>query len=356
MEQKLGRQRQLICRILTAIGCIAVICLWTFETRAGLITRIDRVAYPVLLTALGTALGVMVLLPRWHRAAEWLAYLSFASYCILMVSFFTAFDADTQLYVISNTLQWMPMLYIAAFVMFRKWEAVVAGVIVFVLATIPLIFMALRGEFSDTDHMISSLVINAYAVHLVVLVSMSLFVVTTMAFDDARAHAAVLEGVAFTDALTGIANRRGLERILGNVAAGETTALRSIGLILMDVDHFKAINDTNGHLVGDRVLEAVAESIAGQLGPGDLAGRWGGDEFLLLCGRPTLTDAHDLAERVRDAVARLNINGVKLTMSAGVMLWNGAGRPEDALHRVDRALYAAKAEGRNRTAREPAVA
>lgn len=353
MEHKLGRQRQIICRILTAIGCIAVICLWIFESRAGLITQFDRTAYPMLLAALGTALAVMCLLPRWHRPAEWLAYLSFAAYCILMVSFFTAFEAATQLYVISNTLQWMPMLYIAAFVMFRKWEAVVAGVIVFVLATIPLILMALRGEFAATDQMIGSLVINAYAVHLVVLVSMSLFVVTTVAFDDARAHAAMLEGVAFTDALTGIANRRGLERILANTAHAPAGP---IGLILMDVDHFKTVNDTNGHLVGDRVLEAVAECIAGKLGPGDVAGRWGGDEFLLLCGRPTLAEATDLAERVRAAADRLNLNGVAVTLSAGVLLWDRTGTPEAAIHRVDRALYAAKADGRNRIAREPAAA
>lgn len=353
MEHKLDRQRQRICRVLTAIGCVAVISLWIFETRSGLIAAIDRVAYPVLLTMLGGSLMVMQFLPRWHRLAEWTAYLSFAGYAIMMVMAFETFDPATRLYTISNTLQWMPMLYIAAFVMLRKWEAVIAGVIVFVLATIPMSLMAIRGQFAIDDHMIGSLMVNAYAVHLVILVAMSLFVMTHMAFDDVRARAERLEDVAFTDSLTGIANRRGLERILANHLR---TPGRTIGLILMDVDHFKTINDTHGHLLGDRVLEAVAERIAAALGTGDVAGRWGGDEFLILSQHGALADAHALSERVRTSVGHLVFNGAQVTMSAGVILWDGRTPPTDALQRVDRALYAAKADGRDRTASEPAVA
>ncbi|MGU3495387.1 diguanylate cyclase domain-containing protein [Xanthobacteraceae bacterium A53D] len=347
MEHKLDKQRQRICRVLTAIGCVAVIALWIFETRAGLIADIDRVAYPVLLALLSGSLVVMLFLPRWHRPAEWLAYVSFAGYAIMLVSAFETFDPATRLYTISNTLQWMPMLYIAAFVMLRKWEAVAAGVIVFVLATIPMIMMMVRGQFASDDHMIGSLMINAYAVHLVILVSMSLFVMTHMAFDDAQARAQVLEGAAFTDKLTGIANRRGLERILDNHAR---TPGRSIGLILMDVDRFKAINDTHGHLLGDRVLEAVAERIAASLGAGDVAGRWGGDEFLILSHDGTPHAAGQLADRIRASVSQLVFNGATVTMSAGAILWDGTTPTEAALHRVDRALYAAKAAGRDRTA------
>jgi diguanylate cyclase (GGDEF)-like protein len=159
---------------------------------------------------------------------------------------------------------------------------------------------------------------------------------------------------AMTDALTGLPNRR---RALASLARDWAAARRRgapISAIALDIDHFKAINDAFGHEAGDRVLQAVAQSLRECLRAHDEACRMGGEEFLVICAQTTEAQASACAERLRSRIEALSDGalppGIRLTASLGVAVASpGAGGDwNELLRRADRALYAAKKAGRNR--------
>ncbi len=156
---------------------------------------------------------------------------------------------------------------------------------------------------------------------------------------------------ALTDGLTGLPNRRSIEDTLKRMAAQSGRAASSLGVLLFDLDHFKQINDLYGHEKGDEVLALVGATIAAAGREGDFAGRYGGEEFIALLPDTDRGGAVVAAEKLREAIANVEIPGVArpVTASFGV-----AAMPEDAaepallLRAADRALYMAKSQGRNR--------
>jgi diguanylate cyclase (GGDEF)-like protein len=163
-----------------------------------------------------------------------------------------------------------------------------------------------------------------------------------------------LEQLASRDSLTGTLNRRSLMQTIESEAERLRRHGVAFGVALFDLDRFKQINDTHGHLVGDEVLRCFAELAARELRTGDQLGRFGGEEFLVvLCGPSDAEAAAVAAERVRRVVEQHDWNGVraglKVTVSAGVSLHRDQDSPEQLLARADAALYTAKREGRNRT-------
>lgn len=163
---------------------------------------------------------------------------------------------------------------------------------------------------------------------------------------------------ALTDPLTGIANRRAFfdlgERMIDRFAAER----QPVALLLFDIDRFKEVNDTAGHQVGDCVLQAFSSLVAGLLSRSDLFGRLGGEEFSCLLAHTSMSEALQLAERVRREFAAIRIPWLKLnaTVSIGVAVVGETNRDLPALlATADRALYRAKAEGRNRVAPGPFI-
>lgn len=157
---------------------------------------------------------------------------------------------------------------------------------------------------------------------------------------------------AETDQLTGLANRRHfLDRSLPHLAGASDRG----ALVLFDIDHFKRVNDTYGHPVGDRALADFAATLATAAPAGSIAARLGGEEFALFVPDATLPEANDLANRIRRAIADLRISTpvgeMRMTVSCGVAGVSEAGSDYEALHcAADSALYAAKSDGRDRVA------
>jgi diguanylate cyclase (GGDEF)-like protein len=173
-----------------------------------------------------------------------------------------------------------------------------------------------------------------------------------IALENARLHR-VVERQALVDGLTGIANRRQCEEALAQEIARSERLGTQFTLVLADLDDFKTVNDIHGHPVGDDVLREFASVLRATLRESDLAGRWGGEEFLLLLSGTDVTGGAQLAERVRAALAERSFLGrdgevVFVTCSFGVAQHRGGGDERDLFAAADRALYRAKREGKNR--------
>jgi diguanylate cyclase len=157
-----------------------------------------------------------------------------------------------------------------------------------------------------------------------------------------------LTDIAHRDPLTGVLNRRG---ILSAVKAAEASG-RSSAVALLDLDHFKSVNDRHGHQTGDEVLRLAAKAIGSALRVGDAMGRYGGEEFLvLLDGLADAEAAVRASERVRSAVAEQAwaqiAAGLEQTVSIGVVVWQPGELLDAAIARADAAMYEAKRSGRN---------
>ncbi|WP_168800569.1 histidine kinase N-terminal 7TM domain-containing diguanylate cyclase [Cellulomonas telluris] len=159
---------------------------------------------------------------------------------------------------------------------------------------------------------------------------------------------------ATRDGLTGLHNRRALEERLAAAADDAAASGRPLSVALLDVDHFKAVNDAHGHGVGDQVLAEVGRVLAESTGPGETSARLGGEEFVLLL--PGLDPgaaarrAQDLRTRCAQIAVPARTGTVCVTVSAGVAALHPGGSPDDLLRTADEAMYAAKAAGRDRVA------
>ena len=159
--------------------------------------------------------------------------------------------------------------------------------------------------------------------------------------------------LATRDELTGLSNRRHALELL---AQEERKASRNVALscfALIDIDHFKRINDTQGHHAGDETLRRFAGILGASLRPGDVLARWGGEEFLLLLPSTSLAQASQVMERLRERCATASnwqdLANLQVTFSAGVASHLAEETTQESIARADAALYRAKAAGRNRT-------
>ena len=175
--------------------------------------------------------------------------------------------------------------------------------------------------------------------------------------EAAGTHIAEIERLSVQDALTGLYNRRFLFSSGTTLLAGAQRAGRPCACLMVDVDHFKAVNDKHGHNVGDRVLAHLGLILASQARKSDIVARYGGEEFTVLLADADAGQASRLGERIRENLAAdpcpLETGSLSVTVSIGVAVLRneveyGESPLEDLLARADRALYAAKAAGRDR--------
>ena len=180
----------------------------------------------------------------------------------------------------------------------------------------------------------------------------------SVAIQNARLYEEVQE-LAITDGLTKIYNRRGLFQLGEREVERALRFRHSLSIIMLDLDHFKRVNDTHGHLIGDHVLSALAERCRAQVRNVDIAARYGGEEFILLLLETEIAGAAQVAERLRQAVENMVISAeadeneigktVQITVSQGIAtLTPDMQNLTDLIARADQVMYAAKQAGRNR--------
>ncbi len=161
-----------------------------------------------------------------------------------------------------------------------------------------------------------------------------------------------LEQAALTDALTGVQNRRYFDDALKEYLREFGRIEKPVGLMLLDLDHFKQINDSHGHDVGDEVLRAVAKTLKDMTRYHDVVARLGGEEFAVVGPNMDAELLAKLAERIRRAIAGLVLTSgnvrLRVTTSVGLAVWDGVESEDEFFRRADQQLYEAKRQGRNR--------
>ena len=222
------------------------------------------------------------------------------------------------------------------------------------MADTPVVFLTAR---TTTEDVVEGLRLGAHdylrkpfePAELLARVSAAVRVKTLQ--DELRQRNIELDAMSRTDTLTGLPNRREMqERLLAAASAGRRHGQPS-GVLMVDVDHFKAVNDTYGHDGGDLVLRAVAQRLDEARRAEDSAGRWGGEEFLVVAPLTDLIGAAQLGERIRNGICESPVRvgegpEVQVTVSVGVA--SGHDDVEVLLAGADAALYTAKRSGRNR--------
>jgi diguanylate cyclase (GGDEF)-like protein len=330
---------------------MVIIWLGLLGTAAGWFLMAKRAPLPpaLLATQSVTAAGLSILLiaiwRRWlrQRTSELccLVYMiALCAACMVMRMYFPHYASGIQL---EPLYLWFPVLYVFAFVLTdHRTGLVVALGMLLLFFVISLPFIVLDPGAPDANITLQVQVVSAAMV-----ATLYFFSSYQYRLRQAQATMDKLAQLSSTDELTNLANRRRMAAAIGSALAG--IADRRFAVMLFDVDHFKAVNDTFGHAVGDAVLVALAVRASRALRGIGALGRWGGDEFVALAYVDDAAGALRIANGLRAGVADTSLAGQpEVTISCGTTLARRGDSVDGLLQRVDAALYAAKRAGRNR--------
>ncbi|MGX7705502.1 GGDEF domain-containing protein [Methylobacterium sp. Gmos1] len=232
----------------------------------------------------------------------------------------------------------------------QGWMGLSALIVAFVVGYASFLWLCAATEV-DGIHLVVSMILAAGGVFVLVVAHLSY----ATAFDIRRL--AALERDVILDPLTGIFNRRYLDARLVEEVARSQRSGSSLSAVMIDIDHFKSINDRFGHQIGDVVIRKTAELVVRTCRTDDTVVRYGGEELMILAPGIAAREAEVLAESIRTAIARLpslvDGHAVPVTVSAGVATWNPGEVAASLVQRADNALYRAKRQGRNRVCLAP---
>ena len=248
----------------------------------------------------------------------------------------------------SDTVIWIPLLYLISFTLFHGRQAIRYAVAIFILIETLCIFHAVVTIPTGTHFLVYTVLFDIVIVSVISIALLSFLERAVIELGKAQAYADTQTRLAQSDALTGLSNHRFMQEVLHKEIQKAARYGSSLSVIMLDVDNFKLVNDTHGHLIGDEVLREVAKRIEVLLRASDFAGRWGGEEFIVLVPDTRHEDAIRLAERIKDALADEHFETVgNVTASFGVSSFKEGDSVSSLVDRADKALYQAKHSGKN---------
>lgn len=335
-----------------ASACAAVVTALSWVTREPGDVIVER-GYPFLLLVL----LVFVVLLRQRRLRLWpieiamFGILSFVVLGRLAWHLHVAGSLDEHLLVLAGAHYWsVGALVVGSFMMLDRRVGAMAAMGV-LLASVLLVTTSVWAEVAATGTMPTGAILYLARVHAFLAALLALTAAVSGMRKDlhrALARAEILNERATTDPMTGLANRwAGQERLVQERSAAQRYG-RPLSIILLDLDHFKTINDAHGHVAGDGVLEVVANELRRTVREVDLVVRWGGEEFLIIAPDTGFEAARQLAERCRTAIAAEQPGGLPVTATFGVAELRRDEELDDLMRRADRHLYGAKDDGRDR--------
>jgi diguanylate cyclase (GGDEF)-like protein len=240
---------------------------------------------------------------------------------------------------------WIPVIYVFAFTVagHKSSLALSLGILaLFFVISLPYLLHSPPERFANFT-------IQLHVVSAVLVAALYFFSGYQQRLQMAQLTMDELAALSHTDELTRLPNRRRISQVVGYELLRFERYGRGFALIMIDIDHFKDVNDHLGHQAGDLALKALALRARQTLRDGDTLGRWGGEEFVIVLPEAGLDDALRKARALCAHVARAPlIDGLPITISCGVASVTPADTAESLFHRADAALYAAKQHGRNR--------
>lgn len=242
------------------------------------------------------------------------------------------------------SLLYTPMLLMIVGLMEGQRRGVIIGIAIAVFMAATAQLGSMRPEMNEValgDPRLGTLIFLLIAVYVFIQNAWS---AQQTLLEERGVQAALLQARANTDPLTGLLNRRGMDIAV----TGWLTRREPFGVLLIDIDHFKQLNDSLGHVVGDQAIKLVSRTLSESIRDDDVAGRWGGEEFLVICQDGDPRQIIAFANRLRSLIAeRSNDSNTPMTVSVGVSLFPLYEHFEETVLRADTALYAAKDAGRN---------
>ncbi|MBU3003897.1 GGDEF domain-containing protein [Paraglaciecola arctica] len=330
---------------LVLLVVIAAVCfVWAVEETLEVIFDYDRFGYITSILVLAACFGLSTFAKK-ARLARVVTFIYLTSYLLflLIITFLQAANTG-NIYTMASTLLWVPLIYVVSFLFLPNKQAIISAIAIYCLMLV-LLFLAHADVFELNNTVLQALLLNAALSQGVCIFCLFGVIKLKMTRDASDLRAEKMERAANIDGLLGIANRRMLQHQLNTVVTGYSPA----SLLLIDVDHFKDINDTHGHLVGDDILRELTQCIQKSLRPQDTFGRWGGEEFLVIANGTELSSAESLAQRIIDKVAKHSFAIVgRVTVSIGVAQFYTGKSSSHTFANADKALYEAKRMGRNR--------
>jgi len=250
----------------------------------------------------------------------------------------------------SDLFYWFPLVYVLAFLTFETRRSNIIGSTLFFIAALVIgLISGLQDWLSGDGPKMIYLLSRFYMANITYIILLWVSVYINEYSIRGRTLAEAMERLALTDHLTEIANRRQLDEVVLQEISQVQRYEQALSGIMFDLDHFKQVNDTYGHDIGDYVLKEVVRTARPLLRPADLIGRWGGEEFFIIARHTNIANARILAERLRQAIAAHEFKWIgSITASFGVAEYYAGEKVDDWLKRTDTALYQAKHEGRNK--------
>ncbi len=350
--QSLYELKTILMKVFLTFAVLVIVGIWWTEVLESHVNPIDRIAYPSMIAVFGISAFWLHFKPKSLRRVEYITFTTFAAYCFVnfqaMLFGLSLFIAD--LYSVATFLQWLPMVYISAFIMLEIRNAIIASSLFYASLVASIISYRFIQYVPDLTlnkiYLTAMVVCFAHPVYILMLLGIALLKEQLV---QTKTQAENMSVAATTDYLTGITNRRFATQSLFHLLELAKIENFPLTVFVLDIDHFKQVNDSFGHDVGDRVLICLASFLRQNLRDSDVLGRWGGEEFIVILQKTDLQTACHLAERLYERNSEWVYEKVgHVTFSIGI----ATSRPDDTtdslFKRADASLYQAKQNGRDR--------
>ncbi|NVK72364.1 MAG: GGDEF domain-containing protein [Oceanospirillaceae bacterium] len=328
-------------RKMLIVAVLGFSAIWGIDASSGIISHFDAIAYPICISAFFFVFVLSIVTNINHQSLHFLTYFIVAGY--LISTSIWHHMAENGLF--SNSAQWLGLNYVIAYLFLEVKKAAPTTIIVF-FATIIGHYIAIIQYHTLADTI--GVVLNIAIAHLIYIYLLWTVIKLRIKTDQITERADTLENFAYVDLLTRILNRRGIEKVFNELNLDSEEQHKIYAILIIDIDHFKQVNDTFGHLAGDQALTRIAGKLSRTVHPNDVLGRWGGEEFIVLTLNRTPQQVMDLAEKIKSAVSNLTFDDIdSITVSIGIGYSYEATSKEKVFKIADNHLYIAKQSGRN---------
>ncbi|MEC4803965.1 MAG: GGDEF domain-containing protein [Jaaginema sp. PMC 1079.18] len=318
--------------------------------QTGTMTIVDQIGYIAVLASYGLAFILLSFLPRLYFLAATLSTGAFALYLELLIqSIIWGYDLTANPYMVGTIMQWFPLLYVICFIFFKGFYANFFSITFYLSLLISLSIRASLDWQELSSDEFFPFYIQFLCCHPLYIALFNWIGKIKKAYATSYTKLKIAQKFAATDVLTGINNRRTILAFLEQAISSDNQAQKNTAVCLLDLDYFKAVNDTYGHDIGDFVLMETAQILQQNIRPGDCVGRWGGEEFIIVLPATSLVEAQPLIEELRYQIAHHTFKSVnRVTGSFGLAISQPQDTVKTLTKNADVALYKAKHFGRNR--------